>query len=122
MDAGTFDGLPRCAAKVIDPRRSLKMLGGGVLGIAALPPGLAKASDTSKKNKKLCRRQRGPCLDFVQRRCEADMRFRAAADAGAAQVDPECVADLNPCFEYFARCQAGAALACLTPRRVPASE
>ena len=122
MDAGTFDGLLRRAARVIDRRRSLKMLGGGVLGIAALPAGLANASDPSKKNKKLCRRQRGPCLDFVQRRCAADMRFRAAAAAGPAEVDPECVADLNPCCEYFARCQAGAALACLTPPRVPASE
>ena len=115
MDAGTFDGVLRRAAKTIDRRGSLKILGSGVAGAATALGWRAGAADAGNNGKGRCRRQRGQCLDFVQRRCEREIQQRA--EAGPVEADPQCVADFNPCCESFAKCQAGAGLRCLTARR-----
>ena len=118
MNAGTFDGLLRRAAEAIDRRRSLIVLGVGALGLAATRAPDAGASDAARKGKQRCRRQRGPCLAFVQRRCEVSEARANAPDVGAAPLNPECIADFSPCCEFFAKCQAKLGLECLAPRRV----
>ncbi len=119
VDAGTFDEVLRRAAKTIDRRGSLKILGGGLAGSSAtlgMRADVANAGKNGKGNQK-CRRQRGQCLDFVQRRCEVSELSNRAAGVGPAQGNPECVADFNPCCDYFGKCQAKQGLECLTPRR-----
>ncbi len=115
MDAGTFDGVLRRAAKTIDRRESLKFLGGGVAGASTALGWRASAVDAGNKGKKRCRQQRGQCLAFVQRRCAREIQKRVTE--GPAEADPQCVAAFNPCCESFATCQAGAGLRCLTARR-----
>lgn len=101
VDAGTCDGLLRRAARGIDRRRSLRVLGAGTLGLAAARGGSANASKAGKKAKKKCKKQGNSCRAFAQDLC------------AEFQQGQDCVDLFTPCCASIQKCNAPAFFACV---------
>jgi hypothetical protein len=97
MDSKKVEAMARQVA-VVTRRGTFRALGGAALTAGLAAPAVARAG---KNGQKRCRRQRGQCRAFVEEFCEP-------------KGDPAtCEEGGNPCCEHFARCNAGAGIACL---------
>ena len=111
MSEIAIDALSRRAAAIT--------LGGTALGAAltgAIGTEAAKnpAKQAKKKAKKKCKRQRGQCLTFL----ENEFCVSILSQTGAEGIlDPaECLEIFRGCCDFFAKCQTGEGLSCLSRR------
>jgi hypothetical protein len=86
----------RRAAASVTRRHSFLMMGGAAS--AAAVPVIGEASEAGKKARKRCKRQRGECRASVEEFCGSSA---------------SCLADLLPCCDPLATCNARASTACL---------
>jgi hypothetical protein len=100
MDTKTFVALTRQAVAV-SRRGTLRALGAAVVGAGMTAPAATHAAKPGKQGRKRCRRQRAQCRAYLETFCEPKADPTACEDAGFA------------CCEHFARCDAGAGIACL---------
>ncbi len=100
MNIKTFDAKVRQAG-ALSRRGSFRAVGGAALIAGLAAPATTRADKTSKNGRKRCQRQRGQCRAVLETFCEP-------------KADPEtCAEGVFPCCEHFARCDAGAGIACL---------
>jgi hypothetical protein len=100
MSEQTFDDRSRCAAPTLNRRFSLAALGAVTLTATGRPVLARKGQAGGKAGKKardICKRQRGPCAEFVRNTCANN---------------PDCVKDFLPCCECLARCNFAAFFRC----------
>lgn len=100
MTIKTFDAkVLRMGA--LSRRGSLRALGAAALATGLAAPAATRAGKSGKNGRKRCQQQRGQCRAFLETFCEP-------------KGDPEtCEEGSFPCCEHFARCDAGAGIACL---------
>jgi hypothetical protein len=99
MSEQTLDDLSRGAAPVLNRRFSLAALGAVTL-TAMGSPALARKGQAGgkagKRAREICKRQRGPCVEFVRNEC----------------ANQECLKNSLPCCEFLARCNFAAFFNC----------
>lgn len=97
MTKRIYDEVTRRTAAAVTRRHSFLTLGGAALTAAGATADEVAASKAGKKAKKKCQQQRGECRASVEEAC------------GTSE---QCLANLLPCCEPLATCNAGAATDC----------
>lgn len=113
MDAQWFDRISTAFATGSARRALVGGMAGATLA-AVMTPAIAGADRKSRKKRKKKAQQR--CQARVDQTCQAQVgqcRGFLTQQCAAAQDPDACVAQAEPCCDFFATCNTGSALSCL---------